>query len=93
MSFVKHPVRKRVQIMRLNFEKTSIEFPFDSWVRDFFAQVEPGTAKPEDIHVAFSAFQIYWPFKTFKDRVTKVETNYPQNYCGYYVRDDYRNSS
>jgi hypothetical protein len=79
------PRTKRLTL-RLNFENTSIEVPFDNELRDFFAQVEPNTAKSEDIHVLFSYFQMYWPFKTYiKD---KKPINYPQLYRSYFVRED-----
>lgn len=78
--------RNRSVILRLNFERNSIEVPFDQELLDFFAQVEHNTAKDEDIHVMFSYFGLYWPFKTVYHNNKQI--NYPQSYKGYWVRDD-----
>lgn len=80
------PQKKSKAILRLNFERNSIEVPFDIELRDFFSQVEYMTAKPEDIHVVFAYFGIYWPFKTVY--VNGKQLNYPQLYKGYWVRPD-----
>ena len=74
------------KVIRLNFDKNSIELPFDNEVKDFFSQIEAGTAKEEDIHTAFAYFQIYWPFKTVW--VNNKQINYPQLFRSYFVRED-----
>lgn len=80
--------KKYVKTLRLNFEQNSMEFLLDCdsnyELRDFFAQVEPQTAKEEDIHVMFAYFGLYWPFKTIYHNGKKV--NYPQTFRGLYVR-------
>lgn len=78
--------RSKNVVLRLNFERNSIEVPFDPELRDFFAQIESNTAKDEDIHVMFSYFGLYWPFKTAYNNGKQV--NYPQLYKGYFVRED-----
>lgn len=80
------PKVKRRTILRLNFERNHIEVPMDDELRDFFAQVEQNTAKPEDVQVLFSYFHIYWPFKTVYHNGKQI--NYPQLYRGYYVREE-----
>jgi hypothetical protein len=82
-----NPVKRaKKSVLRLNFERNSIEIPFDSELRDFFAQVEPNSAKEEDIHVLFSYFGLYWPFKTIY--LNGKQVNYPQVYKSYFVRDE-----
>lgn len=87
MAAIYNPIKQKKNVtLRLNFERNSIEVPFDSELRDFFAQVEHNSAKEEDIHVMFSYFGLYWPFKTVY--LNGKQVNYPQVYRGYYVRDD-----
>jgi len=73
------------RMIKLEFERNYIEVPFDHELRDFFAQVEPNTAKPEDIHVMFCYFHLYWPFKVV--RHNDKEINYPQLFRNYRVRE------
>ena len=77
--------RKVSRSIRIEFERNYIEVPFDNEIRGFFSQVEPNTAKPEDIHVAFAYFHIYWPFRTIRNNGKDV--NYPQTFRGYSVRE------
>jgi hypothetical protein len=74
------------KVLRLNFERNSIEVPYDSELHRFFEQVKPESASAEDIHVMFAYFQIYWPFKTMV--VNEKPVNFPQLYKGLYVRED-----
>lgn len=74
------------RILRLNFERNSIEVPYDNELHQFFSQIKPDSASSEDIHVMFSYFHIYWPFKTMV--VNGKAVNYPQLYKGLYVREE-----
>lgn len=74
--------RKNVnQVVRINFEKQSLEIPFDKELLEFVRQLEPDTAKDEDIHVLGSYFQIYWPVKAINPKA-----NTPQLYKSFFVK-------
>ncbi len=76
------PPRKNPnQVLRINFDKQSIEVPFDKELLDFVKQLEPDTAKEEDIHVLGSYFQLYWPVRALNPKV-----NTPQFYRSYFVK-------
>lgn len=77
------PSTNRRTFIRLEFERNYIDVPFDQELQDFFAQVEPNTAKSEDIGVMFNYFQLYWPFNT--RYVNKKAVNYPQLYRSYRI--------
>lgn len=82
-----YQARKRVRTISIRFEKQNLELPMDEDLAQFVQQIEPNSAKEDDIHVMHAYFQIYWPFKTNYTQVNgrSVCTNSPQLYKGYRI--------
>lgn len=85
------PKRKTGRVLSIRFEKQAIEVPMDEDLAQFVQQIEPNSAKDDDIHVFHAYFQLYWPFKTEYSQVNgkSVGTNMPQLYRGYRIFQSY----
>ena len=81
------PYKKRVKTISIRFEKQTLQLPLDEELVQFVQQMEPNTAKEDDIHVFHAYFQIYWPFKTeySTQHGKSISVNKPQNYRGYAI--------
>jgi hypothetical protein len=78
-------------VLSIRFEKQAIEVPMDEELAQFIQQIEPNSAKDDDIHVFHAYFQLYWPFKTEYSQSggKSVGTNMPQVYRGYRIFQSY----
>ena len=85
------PKRKTGRVLSIRFEKQSMEIQMDEELAQFIQQIEPNTAKEEDVHVFHGYFQLYWPFKTEYTQVNgkTSATNKPQLYRGYRIFQSY----
>jgi hypothetical protein len=79
--------QKRTRTISIKFERQSLELPVDEDLVQFVQQIEPNTAKEDDIHVMHAYFQIYWPFKTnyYQENGKTKSENVPQVFRGYRI--------
>ncbi len=85
--YVNNRPKKRLKTVSIRFEKQTLQLPMDEELVQFVQQIEPNTAKEDDIHVFHAYFQIYWPFKTeyYTENGKSKSVNKPQVYKGYMI--------
>ena len=67
--------------LNINFERTSLQVPYDDELERFIKTLRRESCRDEDIHVFHAYFQLFWPIKSVI--LNNTIKNFPQKYMGY----------